>query len=114
MSKRYIVITVILIAFLYSCKKTVVLNLNTAPAQIVIQGEVTDSAGPYTISINQTVGFYADNTFPAVSGAIVKISDNNGVTDSLTETTPGVYATHILQGVPGNTYTLSVTANNIN
>src|ERR1700739_4217356 len=91
--KLYITITFLVAITFYSCQKTVVLDLNTAAPQIIIQGEVTDSAGPYTIAINQTVGFYADNTFPAVSGAVVKISDNNGVTDSLTETTPGVYST---------------------
>ena len=111
--KRSIAIIILSAAVFYSCKKIVVLDLNNAPAQTVIQGEVTDAVGPYTISINQSVGFYADNNFPAISGAVVKISDNNGVTDSLTETTPGIYSTHILQGVPGNTYTLSVLANNV-
>jgi hypothetical protein len=112
--KRYIIIVSLSIFSFYSCKKTVVLDLNNAAPQIVIQGEVTDSAGPYTISINQSTNFYADNIFPAVEGAVVKINDNNGVVDSLTETSPGVYSTHVLQGVPGNTYTLSVFAHNIN
>lgn len=98
----------------YSCKKTVTLQLNTSAAQIVIQGEVTNSAGPYTVTINKSVSFYADNNFPAVSGAAVKISDSQGVTDSLTETSPGEYTTHTLQGKPGNTYTLSVSARNTN
>jgi hypothetical protein len=95
-----------------SCQKTVKLDLNTIPPQVVIEGEVTNAVGPYTVTINQSVNFYADNTFPAVSGAIVKISDNLGITDSLTETTPGTYRTHTLQGKPGNTYTLSVSALN--
>lgn len=96
----------------YSCQKTVQLDLKTAPAQIVIQGEITDGPGPYTITINQSTAFYADNTFPPISGAVVKISDDQGVTDSLTESTPGVYSTHAIQGSPGHTYTLSVTAQN--
>ena len=112
--KQYSAIVILLVFSFYSCKKIVVLNLNNAPSQIVIQGEVTDSAGPYIININQSVGFYADDTFPSVSAAIVKINDNHGVTDSLTEISPGVYSTHILQGVPGNTYTLSVFAQNTN
>jgi hypothetical protein len=112
--KRYISIVVILTITFCSCQKVVVLNLNNTSPQIVIQGEVTDSAGPYTVMINQSVGFYANNIFPTVSGAIVKISDNQGVTDSLTEASPGVYSTHILQGVPGNTYTLSVFTQNTN
>jgi hypothetical protein len=84
------------------------LNLNNAAPQIVIQGEVTDTTGPYTVTINRSVNFYADNSFPPVSGASVKISDNEGHVDSLIETTPGVYSTQTLQGKPGNTYTLSV------
>jgi len=96
----------------YSCQKTVTLDLNTAPAQIVIQGEITNTSGPYTVTINQSTAFYADNTFPPISGAAVKISDGQGLTDSLTETSPGVYSTHTLQGTPGNTYTLSVFAQN--
>jgi hypothetical protein len=96
-----------------SCKKIVTLKLNTAPAQIVIEGEITDQPGPYTVSISQTVGFYEDNTFPPVSGASVTISDNtNGITDSLTEVVPGtgIYSTYDMQGVAGHTYTLSVTS----
>ncbi len=96
-----------------SCKKTVTLNLNTAPAQIVIEGEVTSQPGPYTVTISQSVGFYTDNTFPPVSGASVIISDSTlGIADSLTETVSGtgIYATHSLQGIPGHIYTLSVTS----
>jgi hypothetical protein len=96
------------VVLLFSCKKTVTLPLNTAASQWVIQGEVTNAPGPYTVTINQTVAFYADNTFPAVSGASVQISDDQGVTDLLTETSAGNYTTHTLQGKPGNTYTLSV------
>ena len=96
-----------------SCKKVVTLKLNTVPAQIVIEGEITNLPGPYTVSISQTVGFYEDNTFPPVSGASVIISDNtNGMTDSLTELTPGtgIYSTFYMVGIPGDTYTLSVTS----
>jgi len=109
--KRFILIAILFPALLfYSCQKTVTLDLNTIPPQIVIQGEVTNATGPYSVTINQSVNFYANNTFPPVSGAVVKISDNQGVTDSLTETVPGTYITHVLQGKPGNTYTLSVFA----
>jgi hypothetical protein len=112
MNKRIFFIAAICMSCFNACQKTVVLNLNNAAAQIVIQGLVTNNAGPYTVSISQSVGFYADNVFPPVTGAIVKISDGNGVTDTLTETAPGTYTTHKLQGVPGRTYSLSVFAQN--
>jgi uncharacterized protein DUF4249 len=97
------------VVLLFSCQKVVTLNLDTVPPQVVIQGEVTDQPGPYTVTIGRSVNFYADNVFPAVSGAVVQISDGQGITDSLTETSPGRYVTHVLAGRPGNTYTLSVT-----
>jgi hypothetical protein len=60
------------------------------------------------VKINLSVNFKADNSFPPVSGGRVKISDNEGHSDSLMETSPGVYTTTTLQGKPGNTYTMSV------
>jgi Domain of unknown function (DUF4249) len=110
--KKIIIVSFALLFF--SCQKTVTLPLNTAPAGVVIQGEVTNAAGPYTVTINESVGFYADNNFPTVSGASVRISDGQGVVDSLTETSAGTYTTHTLQGKPGNTYTLNVTIGDSN
>ena len=97
---------------LLGCKKTIHPDLDNAAAHIVIQGEVTDDgSGPDTVRVNRTVSFYAGNSFPAVSGASIKISDNEGNTDSLLETAPGIYITQGLKGKPGNTYTLSVLSN---
>jgi hypothetical protein len=93
---------------LLSCKKIVTLKLNNVPAAIVIQGEVTNEQGPYYVTINQPVDFYASNNFPPVSGATVVITSNSGQADSLTEVSPGVYGTHTLQGAPGEQYNLSV------
>lgn len=95
---------------LFSCKKIVTLNLNQVPAAIVIQGNVTNATGPTYVTISQPVDFYADNTFPPVSGATVVISDNNGQIDTLSEVSPGTYASSSIEGAPGTTYQLSVTS----
>lgn len=95
---------------IYSCKKVIQVDLNSAAPQIVIAGDITNATGPYQVKISKTVNFSSNNVFPAVSGAIVKISDNTGVIDSLTETNPGVYTTHVIEGKPGNTYTLKILA----
>jgi hypothetical protein len=100
---------------LFSCKKIVTLKLNDVPAAIVIQGEVTDQPGPYFVMISQPVDFYADNSFPPVSGAAVYITNtSSGQADTLTEISPGTYGTHTLQGLPGITYDLSVTVHGVN
>jgi hypothetical protein len=98
------------ILVLCSCQKIVTLKLNNANPEIVIQGEVTDAPGPYTVSIQQSANFYADNSFPAVTGAIVKITDDQGFTDSLRESSPGIYLTQFMMGRQGGMYQLSVNA----
>ena len=95
-----------------ACTKTVQLNLNTAGSQLVIQGTVSDTTGPYQVLIAQSVGFYASSIYPSVSGATVTIADSTtGVTDQLTETSPGVYRTHSIIGRPGDTYLLTAQVN---
>jgi len=101
-------------AFLSGCTKVINLSVPNAAAQLVIQGNVTNAPGPYQVMINSTVPFTAENSFPAVDGAVVTITDNTGVYDSLVETSSGVYTTQgNWQGQPGNTYTLHVTYNGV-
>ncbi len=99
--------------FFSGCEKVVQVNLNKATPQIIIQGNVTNEAGPYTVSITRSVPFDNSNVFPPVTGAVVKIKDvTAGITDILTETMPGVYNTATVQGTAGSTYTLEVMTDN--
>lgn len=105
---RYLIPCILLLVA--SCTKDINVNLNDVTPQIVIAGEVNNAAGPYLVRITKTVNFSASNTFPAVSGATVKITDStSGQTDILLETSSGVYTTQTLsQGTPGHTYQLYV------
>ena len=102
-----LITTIIFLSALCSCKKVIDVNLKNAATQMVITGEVNNRPGPYQVTITKTVNFTSDNNFPAVSGALVIIT-GNGVTDTLTENTPGNYLTHALKGKPGNSYALNV------
>jgi hypothetical protein len=104
----------IALGFFCSCEKVIDLKLNTSGSQIVIQGTVYDQPGPYTVKISKTVDFDESNIFPPVTGAEVEISDNTGNTEVLTETSPGIYLTSSIQGVPGRTYTLTIKADGKN
>ena len=96
---------------LNSCTKVVNINLNDASPKIVIEGNVTNTAGPYQVKITKTVNFSASNIFPAVSGAVVTITDNtNSIANTLSESSPGIYISSTLQGVAGHTYSLSVSS----
>jgi hypothetical protein len=79
---------------------------------MIIVGNINDQPGPYTVTLSQTVNFSQPNTFPAVSGAFISITDNTGFIDTLAETsTPGTYHTKKIIGVAGRTYTITVLAN---
>jgi hypothetical protein len=94
---------------IFGCTKTITPSLQNGATQLIIQGAISDTAGPYFVDIVNSVDFYALNSYPGVSGAAIVITDSTtGVRDSLTETTTaGLYITHkIIQGIPGHTYLL--------
>lgn len=112
--KRIIINTFIITAilFLYSCEKVIDIDLNNAPPQVVIEANITNEPGPYKVTVTQSVPFSNDNVYPPVTGAIVKITDNTaGVSNILTEASPGVYLTGSIEGVEGRNYSLEVQAN---
>lgn len=102
-----LIFSIALVSSFLGCKKVIDVNLKNAATQIVITGEVNNRPGPYHVIISKTVDFASDNNFPPVSGAFVTIT-GNGLVDTLKETTPGDYSTHVFTGIPGLTYQLYV------
>ncbi|MDO6430612.1 DUF4249 domain-containing protein [Flavitalea sp. BT771] len=94
-----------------ACKRTIQVQLDDAPSRIVIEGDITNEAGPHLVKITRTVNFSDLNTFPPVTGAAVQISDSTGgLSYALTEASPGRYETSAFTGKPGHTYSLVVQA----
>ena len=106
--KRLIILSIIVGIIATACKKDIHLNLGNSSGLIVIEGNITDLPGPYTVYLSKTVTYYDTSNGTPVSGGKVKISDNAGNTDSLIEVKPGTYHTTFITGVPGRTYHLSV------
>ncbi len=93
------------------CQKIVNINLNDSNPRMVVEASISDQMQVDTVKLSMSVNYNQSNTFPAVSGAKVTISDNAGLVDTLTEIIPGNYITPLMQGVPGRTYTLRIVAN---
>lgn len=94
---------------LFSCEKVIQIDFKDSDARIVIEGELTDDASqPQTITISKSTDFQTTNDQLFVSGAVVLISDDQGNSVQLTETSPGKYQTTNLAGISGRTYNLSV------
>ncbi len=98
-------------AFLCSCQQVVSVDLNQAGSQMVIEGVVKDQPGSYSVVLSKT-GSYFDSSLvtPPVSDALVIMADDLGHRDTLRETVPGTYETSTIQGIPNNSYSLSVFA----
>lgn len=96
------------IVFLLSaCTETIQLDLNSSNPQIVVEGSVPVD-GKTKISLTKSVNFDDNNSYPAVNNAIVVLTDNIGNSETLTESTPGVYVSNQMTGIVGRTYSISV------
>ncbi|MDH7462998.1 DUF4249 domain-containing protein [Chitinophagaceae bacterium 26-R-25] len=91
-----------------SCEKVIDVKTNNSAPQLVVEGNISNTPGPYTIKLSTSVDYDQTNSFPAVQNAVVKISDNKGNSETLKETTPGNYQTATLNGTVGTTYTLYI------
>jgi hypothetical protein len=91
-----------------ACTKVIDINLNASAPRIIIEASLSDQPASCSVSLSKTVNYNEANVFPAVSGAIVTVSDNIGNSATLTETIPGKYSDALFQGVAGRTYTLSI------
>jgi hypothetical protein len=105
---RIILLLLVLASFSFSCKKIIDLNLDTAAQQIIIEGNITNQREVQVVRISRSVPFSESNKFPAVSGAVVQVTDDAGNTYAFNETFPGVYTIFNVGGKSGRTYTLNV------
>jgi hypothetical protein len=90
-----------------SCTEEIDVDLNAADPQVVIEGKVTTS-GASIVKIARSVNFDQANDFPEVRDAFVELTDDQGNSEILTESSPGTYISSNIVGTVGNTYSLLV------
>jgi hypothetical protein len=109
MRKHCIWILFTSMALFTACQKVIDVKLNDSEPLYVIEGEITDQAGPYVVTVARSKNFDDDNNFPAVSNAVVVIKDlTTGTQETLIQPSPGKYQTQRLRGRGGRTYLLTV------
>lgn len=108
--KIYTPILLLLLA-LTSCKKVIDLKLGNNTGQLVIEGNLTNIKGTQIVKLSTNIPFTDKNSYPAVTGALVKLMDDLGNSYNLKETSPGNYTVDLLAGIAGNTYTMNVISN---
>lgn len=99
-----------MVAFLTtSCTEIIELNINSSDPQLVVEGGIGQDEFAEVI-LTKSINMDADNTFPAVENAVVTIKSQEGETEILTETKPGIYQSMILKGKAGMEYFLTIDA----
>lgn len=93
-----------------SCEREINLDLDDQSGKIVIEGNVTNQAGPYSVRITKSVAFTQSNLYPAIENAQVILSDDLGQTETLQYTGNGIYQASTFLGQSGRTYTLKINA----
>jgi hypothetical protein len=76
----------------------------------VVDGMITDQPGPYVVHLSYAIP--VDNQLEkssVVQGATVIIQDDQGLTETLEEKSPGSYYTTSYQGVVGRSYFITIT-----
>lgn len=96
-----------------SCQKVISVKLDPGVSQLTVDAFIDDQAGTQNIRLTNTGAYFDNVPNPAVTGAIVKITDNQGhVYNFVDNTNSGNYTWTPLAGDTlvrlYNTYTLSV------
>ncbi len=104
------VLFIIILLFLDSCVERIDFDSSNTTAQLVIEGQINDEPGPYTIRVNRTRKVLDFGEVKPVSASKVIIFDNLGNSETLTESSPGVYKTKTngIRGIVGREYVLRV------
>ncbi len=110
--KKYILIPFVLLV-LFSCEKVIDIDLNQSNPRFVIEGNLSNVSGESKVMISKTLNFDETTAYPAISGALVTITDNKlNQIDTLIETSAGIYFKTGLAGIEGHTYSMMVNIDN--
>jgi hypothetical protein len=93
---------------LIGCDKEISLVLDDNEPVLVIDGSITDQAGPYFVQLSMSTPVGNPTRVVGVNNARVIITDQLGVKDSLQFVSNGLYRTQKIKGIEGGTYNLEV------
>ena len=101
--------------FLFGCLDQIDLEVTEGEQFFVVSGNIHSGAPPYSIKLAKSSQFNSvtQGAGEKITNAVVKISDDAGNIETLTEIEDGLYQTapNGLQGTVGRTYTLEIEYN---
>src|SRR6267154_1255053 len=100
----------VVLASLTACVDKIYFNVPTAEPFTIVEGMISDAPGPYTVKISKSLSLIGDSSFrDPIEKASVKLFDDEGREEVLTEASPGVYVTGgLIQGEVGHAYHIKI------
>jgi hypothetical protein len=103
------ILSILSLAFvLVSCEDIIEIELDTIEPKLVIEGCINDLNDPFTIILSKTGDYFEPGIYPAVSGAMVSVTDEYGIETEFEESEPGLYISESLEVFENRSYTLQV------
>jgi hypothetical protein len=96
---------------LSSCTEIIDISTNAAESQLVVEASIALNETA-TVFLSKSIGLNEPTNFEMVGGATVRITDNTGKTELLTEMSKGVYVSNTLKGETDKTYILRIESGN--
>lgn len=113
MSRKHKQLSILLLLILNSYITQFIPQMNERQEFLVVEGLITDQAGPYTVKLSKTRPLGTRSEVKRVRGSFVTISDDLGNRYKFSETVTGIYVSDQAEfrGMTGRSYTLHINAN---
>jgi Domain of unknown function (DUF4249) len=99
---------VLFAALILGCVTNFDPNINENDTKLVIDGLITNQAGPYKVVLQYSYPYTNKTGVRTIAGATVEISDDKGTKETLIERGQGLYETVNIRGVIGRKYKLNI------
>jgi hypothetical protein len=110
---KKLIFPIILILIMAACVTPYYPNVTKYENLLVVDGQMTNLTGPYKVKLSRSYKYDSKAVIP-VTGANIKIKDNNGLEVPLKEISDGTYSTvdTTFHGIPGKSYKLQIKVDN--
>lgn len=96
------------IILITSCESVIEIDLDYMKPKLVIEGVINDFDSQCIIRLSKTTDYFNQKTNPAVSNAVITLTDNSGTIIKLNETEPGSYLGESVHAKSYMDFTLSI------
>ena len=106
--KNIYIFLILIIIITVSCEDVIEIELDSIEQKLVVEGVINDDDEHCTVKLSKTGDYFNPGIYPAVSDAVITVTENNTEPVNFTENESGNYIAEDLQGKENTSYTLNI------